>query len=1165
MARKYSLALTVIVCLLICTMMVIAQESTGSMVGSAKDSTGAIIPGAKISIKDMEKGIVVRMVATNSEGQFVIPSLPVGMYEVIVEAAQFKKHISTGIKLDVNQRRTIDAILETGQITDVVTVEAAPLQVDLQTATQGNLITGDQIRELTLNNRNFVQLMTLMPGVSDDLDDQIYVGTSNPFGQANTMKVSVNGARASANQFTVDGANTNDGGSNLTIQTYPSVDSIGEFKVLRGLYTAEIGRSGGGQVNVVTRSGGKSFHGSAYEFFKNDALNANNFFQNTSRTPTFGFDENGKARRLPFRYNLFGGTIGGPVILPKKLFGPLAYNEDRSKTFFFFSTEYRRVIQYIPMTASIPDSNLRQGKFPVPICVKTAVVAGKTVCAESATNLTNINPVAQAYINEFYADLPNPTTGYTLRTSDRNVFNARQEMLKIDHNVSSRLQFSYRYQYDSIPTIDSLALFSSGVEIPGVSTTSTNSPGNTHVFRSTYSISNSLILEASYNYSYGAILSTVIGDINQANSPSIKVPLPFSNTRERVPTLTGHGFTGISGFGPYNNFSNNHAVSGNLSILSGAHAFKVGGIWNKYRKHENALAGNNEGIFSSFSTVAAPTTNAGLIADRVPAGLVLSQAVRDNLQRWANFLLGNAGSFTQSKFDFTADLKAINWEMFAQDEWRARPNVTIYYGIRYSRFGQPWDELGRLSNFDPSKYDPAKAIRVDASSRRVGTTGDPTNGIIINNDPNNPYGKKVANEDTNNWAPRIGIAWDPFKKGKTAIRTGYGMYYDQTLLGTYQQSVGLNPPFQETFSYTDTKLDNPTGVAATVSPLIRSLRATALPYKTPDYQHWTLNIQHQITSKLLGSVAYGGSKGTHLLGVVDINLLPPGKALNSQCLNSSNKLVQCQTPGQIFTTEAEENILSQIRPYVGYKAINTVQTRFNSNYHSLQSSLNWRMKAGNQLNLNYTLAKNLTDSQSDRSHAPQNPYNIKADYGRALYDRRHVFSLDYIYELPFFRQSKGFVKAALSRWQLSGIVKYQSGLALTATDSGRDIGGIGYLGPSASGPRPDQISDPNDSSSHEITEWFNKHAFARPTQFGVAGNAGRGTINGPGAQRYDVSLTKRFNITEAKTIAFRIDAFNIFNHTNFRGVTTNITSTLFGQVTSTYDPRIISLMLKFTF
>ncbi|HEV2762385.1 MAG TPA: carboxypeptidase regulatory-like domain-containing protein, partial [Pyrinomonadaceae bacterium] len=268
--------------LLACTSAAYAQEITGTINGTVQDVSGATVANATVTITDDDKNIVVRTLTTGDDGQYSAPNLPAGNYTVAFEAPNFKKVVQKGVKLDVNARRTLDATLEAGNIAEVVTVQADTVAVELTTPTVSTLISGDQVRELSINNRNFVQLVTLAPGVTNDLADQVYVGTTNPAGQANTVNISVNGSRSSSNTFLVDGADITDRGSNLTIQAYPSVDSIGEFKVLRSLYPAESGNSGGGQVNIITRSGGNEFHGSIFEFVRDDRLNANDFLTNAT-------------------------------------------------------------------------------------------------------------------------------------------------------------------------------------------------------------------------------------------------------------------------------------------------------------------------------------------------------------------------------------------------------------------------------------------------------------------------------------------------------------------------------------------------------------------------------------------------------------------------------------------------------------------------------------------------------------------------------------------------------------------------------------------------------------------------------------------------------------------------------------------------------------------
>lgn len=1197
---------------------VAAQEITASLVGTVKDASGAVVPGATVTIADQEKGnLVVRTITTNDNGEFNVPNLQVGIYQITIEAANFKKSVKTGIKLDVGQRRELDISLEAGNISEVVTVEADPVAVDSTSAASGTLINGDQVREIPVNNRNFVQLTTLAPGVSNDLADQVYVGTTNPDGQANTVQISVNGARSSQNTFTVDGADVTDRGSNLTIQSYPSVDSIGEFRVLRSLYPAEAGRSGGGQINVVTRSGGKRFSGSAFIFTRNEAFNANNFLNNAVTNPQFGRDEEGKAKRPPFRYYNWGATFGGPVYFlkfgqgaPGEMFGKF------EKTFFFFSHEGRRDRRFsAASTVTVPDANLRRGIFPIDVCVNRNNISTENCTVGNPGRLAAGTQLPQSffsqtaigYLTQIYSKLPLPnaataTAPYNLNVSLPGVADFRQEIFKLDHTFSKDWSVYYRYQQDKIPTIDANALFSSGSGLPGVSTTSTNSPGKTHTFQTTHVVSPNFIIEGRYAYGFGAILSENIGTLSLLQG-TIPVTLPFANERDRNPTLVGNGFTGLTSFGPYDNFSYKHNFNLGMTWINGSHTLKFGAVYSYYRKNENALVGSpnlNEGNFSAFST----NTASGVVTTGTQG--VLNQ----NIQRWANFLVGNVATFSQARFDYTADLRQKTIEAYAQDEWRARGNLTLYYGVRYSYFPSPIDKNGRLSNFDPELWTRANAPSITGAAARVVGTGNNCNGIIVNaqnfqtgpaafncNPTASPFGEKVIDDPVYNFAPRVGLAWDPFKKGKTSIRTGYGIYHEQVLNGFFLQNIGTNPPYQQTLTITNTRLDNPVGDFAT-STAIQSLRAVQKDWHTPYMQHWSLDVQQQLTSRTLVTVGYYGSKGTNLIGLTEINSIPAGVANRSQCAPGNNYFgqaaaftsVQCQPNGYVFrnVTNATGNpnvvgatsfndnlILDQLRPYRGYRSIAMVQPRYDSNYHSVQVFAQHRFTGSSQVNLSYTLSKNLTNSQNDRSAAPQDAYNIGLEYGLAALDRRHILSMNYVYELPFFSKQEGFIGKALGGWQASGIVTYNTGLPFTAITSSLDPAGLGIslANPTA---RPNQICDPNTGAPNTRERWFNTNCFELNPSNSAAGlpltvgSAGRGTIKGPETLRFDLTFVKnlRFQVSENTNlrIQLRAEGFNIFNKTNFRGFSSlNVTSTLFGVIGTTRDPRTMQFGAKINF
>lgn len=1196
-----------------------AQEVTGSLTGTVKDANGSAVKAASVTVTDTEKKLVVRTTTTDDDGAFTVTDLHVGVYDVTVEAPNFKKHLESNVKVDVGQRRALMVNLEVGNVEEVVTVEANPVAVELSTPTVSTLINGDQARELSLNNRNWVQLITLSAGVTNDLADQVYVGTTNPAGQANTVNISVNGARSAQNTYTVDGADVTDRGSNITIQAYPSVDSISEFKVLRSLFAAESGRSGGGQINVVTRGGGEEFHGSFYEFVRNDILNANDFIANRNNNPPFGREENGKAKRAPFRYNDYGFTIGGPVYFPNFGEGNGSMFTKVARTYFFFSEEQRKDRRYplLVAPAGVPDLAMRQGIFPIDICLSafTPNTSGAAPCTSvlprntPLSSVVPINPVAQQYLTNIYNKLPAPTDPVTraLTFPALGVFDFRQEIIRLDHAVSDKLSMYYRYENDKIPTIDPSSLFSSGSNLPGVSTTETQSPGKAHSFQTTYVVSPSVVVVGRWNYGYGQILSEDIGTIALANSP-ILPPLAFEKTRDFVPTVAGNGFSALTTFGDYDNFSWKHNFSGDLSWLRGRHSMKFGGMYSMYRKNENALAGNNAGAFSGFLNTA---PNSGVQTSTLAPNAASQESNatrRANFQAFANFLMGNNVTFSQAAFDYVADLRQFTVEAYAQDEFRLRPNLTVYYGVRYSYFGSPYDKNGRLSNFDPSLFNAARAPQVTGAGNRVPGTGDFCNGLIVNSQnfqtlglcvpTASPYGKYVVKAPKGDFAPRFGIAWDPFGKGQTSIRMGYGMYYDQVLNGTYEQNIGTNPPYQQTFTVSAQSLGSaavtprldrpvPTGVPVTVgvSNTPFSIRAIQPDWHDPYMQHWSLEWQQQFSNDTIFSVGYFGSKGTHLIGAYELNEIPPGLALTARCATGANTLqtpnvttVPCQAPGTYFggTGGQSSNILDQIRPFRGYRSINMITPQFNSNYHSLQTMAQRRFKESSQLNVAYTWSKNITDNQTDRSTAPENSYNIRLDRGLATLDRRHVFTGNYIYELPYFRNEGGFKGHVLGGWQFSGIVTLQSGLPFTATTN-FDAAGLGNIPALVAGNRPNVTCDANANAPHTFESWiantpgsvcFQVNPTTGTGVANVVGNAGRGTIEGPSTKRVDFSTFKNFRFGETWKLQLRGEVFNIFNKTNFRGITSLAIQNLggtFGTISTVRDPRTIQLGAKLTF
>lgn len=1184
------------------------QEITGSIVGTVKDVNGAAVAGATITAAiPRQDNKVIRTVTTTDDGTFSIPNVPTNTYSITAEATNFKKFVQTNIEVGVGQRRPVDVTLEAGSIQETVTVQGDAVAIETTTPTSATSISGEQARELSINNRNWIQFVTLAPGVSNNLADLVPVGSFSPDGSPAIASISVNGARQSQNTFTVDGADITDRGSNITLQAFPSVDSIGELKILRSLYPAESGRSGGGQVNVVTLSGTDEFHGSMFEFVRNEVLNASSFLNN--RTFPLGRDSNGKAIKPPFRYNNYGFTIGGPVYFMNFGEGDGGLFKKMKKTYFFFSEEQRKDRRYSTLTGLVPSAGMRNGVFTFPICLSGTISGTTRTCTQilpAGTPLASalINSGSRDYLTNIYQREPLPAAGtFTVIAPAVSTFDFKQEIIKIDTSFTKNWTAYYRHQRDQIPSLAPNSVFSTPCNVPGVCTGDTNAPGRTHTFQTTYVASPNVIIEGRYAYAYGAIDVRTGGLMALANSP-VGVAKPYEVEDDRVPFVALTNLSTLQAFGPYNNFSYKHDVGGSVTWISGNHTLKFGGNFSKYRKNEdNGLGGTGQGSFSAFfnTTAASPTrgtncVNAANVAIACPAGAQTTE------QNFANFLLGNNVTFTQTKYRLTADFRQRNLEGFVQDEFRMSRNLTLYLGVRYSFFGAPYAANGLLSNFVPELYNAAQAPQVTFAGNRVSGSGNFCNGLIVNSQnyqtgPSSyqctptasPNGKYIYKAPNKNFAPRFGIAWDPTGKGTTVIRTGYGIFHEQTLLGHIETHLGSNPPYQETIAFSGGSVSQPIPVG-TVPAVTASLGIPALirgvdtDYKTPYMQHWSFDVQHLFSPKTVLSVGYYGSKGTHLIGVTDINNLPPGYGLTKTCALTATTTGPCQAKDASgvplpFLSGAASLVLDQIRPYRGWRGISMVQPKYNSNYHSLQISGTQRLSGLSQVQLAYTWSKNLTDNQSDRSNAPQNNYDVGAEYGRATLDRRHILTVNYIYELPFFEKQQGFVGKVLGGWQASGIVTKQSGLPFTPTYAGFDPSGIGFLNASSpAGGRPFVTGTNVNAGNHTFEEWFNYTAFqsATPASYpAVPGNAGRGIIQGPPLTRVDFTMTKNIKFNETMRLQLKGEAFNLLNHTNFttlslaaqtpHTVSASGVHTGFGTVTGTRDPRTIQLGAKFIF
>lgn len=882
-------------------------------------------------------------------------------------------------------------------------------------------------------------------------------------------------------------------------------------------------RSSGGIVNVVTRSGTNVLHGSAYEFFRNDVLAANNFFNNRAGIA-----------RPPLRWNDFGFTLGAPIV--------------KNKTFFFYSQEWRRIITYTTFTSGqLPTQSEIAGTLPIPVCTSYDASGN---CATTGTTITNVNPVAAAYVKDIFSKIQaiNNPADQTLTWVGRNIFNYREENIRIDHTFSSKLSIFGRYLDDSIPTQEPAGLFT-GLGVPGVATTSTNAPGRNFAAHATYLFNPNMVNDVGYAFSWGAVLSTPTGLLSHTNSPDINPTLPFNTGVPRVPDLDFCAFTanacgqGLTGFGPYRDYNRNHNLFDNLTWVRGRHSLKFGASYNYYTKDENVNGGGGaNGTYYFF--------------DGSPNGNGPAEGTFE--QMWANFLIGSVFQFSQNNIDFRALVHQQQIEFYGQDEYRIRPNLTLDYGLRYSLFLAPTYGNGDLSTFDPQSFNPANApaLNPDGTFPGGADSGTYTNGIIVGG-KNSPFGQAVSKTFHHGFGPRVGFAWDPFSTGRTSIRGGYGIFFDSPAVNSVEQFASENPPIVQSRNISNPNFGDPSTGQSLVNPFPRTIGGPSpnnwtLPYS----QMFNLDVQRQITSKTMIDVGYYGSLGRHLMGIIDVNMPQIGAYVNAGI----------SSPFRGTFTNLEK--LNLVRPYRGYDAINLFVPAFTSNYHSLQVQFQRHLSANSLITANYTWSKNLTTASNDY-RAPQYSYDLKAEYGPADIDRRHVFTGSYIYTLPFYKKQLGVVGHVLGGWEVSGIGYLNTGLHYTARASSfsQDHAGLGLNGPTFSGARPDLVGDPQSGAPHTISQWFNTSAFAFvPNSEVRPGNERRGTIVGPPLARWDANLYKNTNVSERFTVQFRVEAFNVLNHTNFDTFSSlRLGSGLFGHISSSRDPRIMQLAVKLLF
>jgi hypothetical protein len=1076
------------------SMPALAQEITGTITGSVTDQSGAAIPGLTVTVRNMGTN-ATQSVVTDENGVYVAALLPAGRYEVSLELAGFKRFVRSGLELSVNDRLGVNISLQPGDVSETVTVTASTPLVKTESSDVSTLINAKQVEQMPLNGRNVMSLVAMQPGVSSTLPSTVTVGLGN------LTNVFVNGNRASQNNWMVDGADNNDAGSNLALINYVNVDTVREVNILRSNYSAEFGRNAGGQVNVVTKSGTNEFHGSLFEFMRSDTFDASPFFG------TLDLDGDGKRDANPLDYHNFGGTVGGPLL--------------RDKMFFFFGEEFRKIETMRGTGINItrtPTEAQRNGNFAgLPVIVDPLTgqpFPGNVIPAG------RIDPVARALAERFPA--PNGEFGggrnFSAETLSQRDF--RQEFIRLDYRHSDAHNFYARFINDSIPTEEPFGeVFGTNfAAFPGIAATETNNPGRSFVTNWTWVLSSGMLNEVAYNYSRGAILSEVVGNAARAgNAPKIFTGAPGDAFMPGLVFNTG-GYGNINFFGPYDNTFGSHRFKDTVTWLRGSHALKFGTLLSWEFKNENGASGTNGAFTFPGSTSAAFTSTGDAFAD---------------------FLLGRALNYSETNIDITSHLRYQMYEFFTQDDWTVTPNLTLNLGLRYSLILQPTDTENVLTNFDPSAFDPNRAYQIDAANNRVPGTGDPLNGLVVAG-VNSPYGDRITQTDKTNFGPRAGFAWDVTGDGRTAVRGGYGLYYDRTLVGIALQNAFVNPPFafNAVFNAAGTSvptLSNPgAGAQRNNEALVPGLIAMSPDFKTPRVHQYSLGVQRQLPWNFVADVAYVGAQGRNLLRTIDINRTNAGAPAN----------------------------FNSVRPFRGYGNIQFRETTATSAYNSLQASVSRRFQDGLLLNVNYTLSRAVSDSSSDRNAAdfPQYQGDLASERAVTAYDRTHIFGAHYVWELPFFAdRDNRLLYNTLGGWQISGSTKIATGIPLTVTTQVNSANSFGQ----GATLRPDLTGDPEDAPG-TVERFFNTAAFTQPAA-NRFGNAPRSVIRLPYQNVTDLGLFKNFEVGARVALQFRAEMFNVFNRTNFTNANTIMGNPAFGRLTTALEPRLIQFGIRATF
>jgi hypothetical protein len=1128
-----------------------AQTVSGVVTGRVVDPGGLAIPAASLTLTN-EATRDTRQATSAESGDFVFPAVLPGRYTVTAQAPGMKR-LEKSLTITASERLSIgDLQLEIGAVSESVTVAAQSTPVQTQSQERSAVLTTEQLQTLSSRGRDFLSLLRVLPGVVNEPPSGL--GTADMLGITQGPKIS--GLRGEFNTFSVDGLFMNDLGTKDTLYNPINLDAIGEVKVLLSNYQAEYGRAGGAIINAVTKSGSRDFHGGAYIYKRHEELNANSFFNNL----------NGVAKPR-YRYTTGGFSLGGPMYIPGK------FNKNRDKLFFFFSNETLRGDAPLGLIqVTMPTALERAGNFSQSLDTNGRLVAIRDPLSggsfeNNVIPANRINPNGPKLLSIF--PLPNQldrniTKGNYNYNFQESIHSPKQNnVFRVDANVSSKIRMYFRGSiWDETNEGHRLG---GGQPSPswGYLPVRAVYGDRSGSYNFTHVISPSLVHEftASAHHAIEASPALHPEDLDRLNRSKLGLTLPQFNPQfnpyNLVPWATYGGIPNSATLNTDARFPKRGAdtvfgFTDSWSWIRGAHNLKFGFYGERIREYEGEQ-GTYPGQFDFGRDVNNPN---------------------DSNYAYANAILGNFTSYSESTARNGDQRRGSTLEWYAQDNWKLTRKLTLDYGVRLSYFVPDYWADNKAVNFDPTRYDLSKRVQLfepalNAAGQRVARnplTGDlapvvfigaivPNSGQVVNGavlQGAAGYPKGFQDSRGIQWGPRLGFAYDPFGDGKTAIRGGGGIFYNNR----YRPgSLNRNPPSQFTpFLYYGTFAD----YINTASVLFPSaFSAIARSGEVPTVYNLSFGVQRDIGHQTVIDVAYVSTLARHLQQTRDINLIPYGARF----------LPQNQDP-----TAGRPRLDNFFRPYVGYTGIGYVESASSSNYHSLQVQANRRFSRGLQFGGAWTWSKTMdftdTDGGTVATYAPSRIW----DYGKAGFDRTHVLAVNWLWEAPGGSKlwNTRLSRVAFDHWQVSGIVTFMSGAPtpiILSTVDGADITGGG------DGVRPNVLSNPILSKGDQtISRFFNPDVFARPA-VGDRGNAPKDVIRSPGINNWDLTFLKEFPIKERVRFTFRWEMYNAFNHTQFVSVDNTArfdaagkqTNQRFGAVIANRDPRRMQASLRLAF